>query len=100
VITYLGDDGVQHKLNIHVQSVTNSQRQHVQVTEKKLQMIKSLRSLTRLMGKLGFKKFARESYVASGVMPRPPSMGTWYGLGLKEAKDFTENYISRSETKS
>ena len=52
------------------------------------------------MGKLGFKKFARESYVASGVMPRPPSMGTWYGLGLKEAKDFTENYISRSETKS
>jgi hypothetical protein len=53
------------------------------------------------MGKLGFRKFVREPmrlYPQHHPMPRPPWDITHYGIGLKEAKDFTENYLSRKTT--
>ena len=62
-------------------------------------MIKSVRNLTRMLGKLGIKILISNPdsrYRNMNVRPRPPTdMYPKYGLGLKEAKDFTENYLER-----
>jgi hypothetical protein len=66
-------------------------------------MIKGIRSLTILLGKLGFKQFRSDHshYVKSAIVrPRPPAgYQTFYGLGLKESKDLTERILSRKATK-
>src|ERR1700677_248484 len=68
-------------------------------------LIKSMQSLTRLLGKLGIAKhiLARDPnilYLSTFPTGFPQSRPPWpwgisYGLGLKEAKDWTENYLNR-----
>jgi hypothetical protein len=89
---------------------TSWQKQHekqVQLNQnnyKKIEMIKALRSLSRLLGKLGFQQFKRDnpnyySHIAINAIPRPrPPWSTEkysYGLGLKESKDLVEAYLDR-----
>jgi hypothetical protein len=90
--------------------VTSLLKQHekqVQInlaTSRKIEKIKSLRSLTRLLGKLNFRMFItdhdeelRQRRLLNRVSPRPPLLhGKSYGIGLRDAKDIVEGYLSRN----
>ena len=64
-------------------------------------MIKSVRNLTRLLGKVGIKELVHNDEIRRmlhimPVRPRPPAgWQVYYGYSLKESKDFTENYLKR-----
>lgn len=67
-------------------------------------MIKSLRSVTKLLGKLGVKSLVTDHDAEMTTLSkrygfpqsRPPwPTGKTYGWGLKESKDFTELYLDR-----
>jgi ribosomal protein L7/L12 len=59
-------------------------------TSRKIQMIKHLRSMTMLLGKLGIKSMVSEYPPNGPIIPR-----VYYGIGLKESKDVTEGYLKR-----
>ncbi len=70
----------------------------------KIQMIKSLRAVTRLLGKVGVSSLRREEtmwtyqqkWKAQNPKETPREWPRYsYGLGLKESKDLTERYIDR-----
>lgn len=76
-------------------------------------MIKRLRDLTRLLGKLGVTCLISESWewkvyqqeLKSGTLKRIPFPhrvpNKWsYGVGLKEAKDMVESYIDSLHRKA
>jgi len=91
---------------------TSWQKQHEkhvqdqQLVSNKIAMIKHLRALTRLLGRLGIKQCItdyQELYgkINAGRPPgfpiqRPPIPSRYgYGWGLKECKDAVENYLDR-----
>ena len=68
----------------------------------RIPMIRSLRNLTRLLGRLGFKTCVVNndtvySFVPAGfVKPRPPWLtGMSYGWGLRETQDWVDNYLDK-----
>jgi len=68
---------------------------------QKIGMVRGIRSLTRLLGKLGFKQFRMDTshYIQNAIVrPRPPAgFQIHYGLGLKESKDLAERILSRRD---
>lgn len=65
-------------------------------------MIKGFRSLTKLLGKLGFRMYITDhdeiARLRPGWWPRsrlPKRTGKSYGAGLKETKDLVEAYLDR-----
>ena len=71
-------------------------------------MIRSLRILTRLLGKVGFRRFIHDNDLVYARSPSgfPKSRPPWqterytYGLGLKETKDLVERYLDVRSRKS
>lgn len=76
---------------------------------ERIMMIKALRDMTRVLGKLGLKSCYHDNqgyidfYKQNSPVPK-----TWinlpdryrYGWGLKEAKDAVENYLDRLNAKA
>lgn len=71
-------------------------------TTHKIILIRAMRSITRVLGKLGFSRLVTDNdrhmlYAPPGFSWKRPS---WqdkysYGWGLKEAKDRVEGYLDR-----
>lgn len=63
-------------------------------------MIKAVRSMASMLGKLGIKCLIEEYLppLNYNTKPfRPPS--TYYGISLKDAADYTHNYLVRTGQK-
>lgn len=79
-------------------TMTNSRDRNLKIPD-----IKAVRSLTRLLGKIGIKDLYRDNPtywegIRLGYPPHPMYPPKVYGLGLKEAKDYIEakyNYKER-----
>ena len=79
------------------------QTQENQLASKKIEMIKALRSLTKLLGRFGFKYCTTDHDLLSRLYPnpfpqsRPPwPTGKSYGWYLKHCKDAVEAYIAKN----
>lgn len=68
-------------------------------SEKEIEMIKRVRCLTNLLGKLGIQCMlqAYSPVPNYGLKSLRPS--TYYGLSVKEAADYTHNYLVRTGQK-
>ena len=60
------------------------------LSNKSLRRIKSLRTLTKLLGKLGIRALASEYPPRPNWALKANIPEVYYGWGLKESKDFTQ----------
>ena len=65
-------------------------------TEAEVQMIKKVRCLTSLLGKLGLKCMLQEHAPPPNWAFMSDRPSVYYGLSLKEAADYTHNYLMRT----
>jgi hypothetical protein len=75
----------------------------MEAAKRRIELIKSFRSLTKLLGALGFRNFVVDhdeiarNRPKQWPAPRPPwRSGLSYGIGLKEAKDAVDAYMLRN----